>query len=107
MNLNELGQLVDSNKQEINRLKEEIDNSVFKYATTIFEDGQRVIYRCEDHCFNGMEYEIVLRRPGDCGVITNSIWGTMLYISCLPVKKNGEAAKIGMKSFPIEYLKPK
>lgn len=107
MNLNELGQLVYSCEQEIKIAKEKIANSVFEYATGIFKNGQRVIYRCENHCFNGMEYEIVLQRPSDCHVITNSLWGTMLYVSCLPVKKNGETAKIGLKHFPIEYLESK
>lgn len=107
MNLNELGQLVSSCRQEITRAKEKISSNVFEYATSVYKDGQRVIYRCEDHCFNGMEFEIVLRCPGDCSVVTNSLWGTMLYVNCLPVKKNGEVAKIGLKSLPVEYLEPK
>jgi hypothetical protein len=107
MNLNELGQLVDSNKQEINRLKEEIDNSVFKYATTIFEDGQRVIISDKNHYFYGKEYAIVLRRPYNCNILINSLWGVMLYVDCLPIKKNGEVAKIGLVSFPMIYLELK
>lgn len=107
MNLNELGQLVYACEQEIKTAKEKISSSVFEYATSVFKDGQRVIYRCENYYLNGKEYEIVLRRPTDCKVTTNSLWGTMLYVSCLPVKKNGEVAKIGLQFFPIEYLEPK
>lgn len=104
LNLNELGKLVASYEQKIRSAEEKIGLTVFEYASSIFKNEQRVIYKDEHSTSDGKEYVIVLRCPSDCYLINNSIWGTMLYINCLPVKKNSKTAKRGLISAPIKYL---